>query len=78
MKTEYIITKNTMQRLYSRHSRRMEKIAIRDNQTSKKNSILCCKYCGESLTVGDRIISFGRTVHSKRYHYKCAERVNIV
>lgn len=78
MKNEYILTTNILGKLKSRNTRRLKLISISDNQTSKKNSILCCKYCDKELTIGDRIISFGRTSHSKRYHYSCAKMVNIV
>lgn len=73
MKKDYILS---LQQISFLEKKQEDREYFKDNK--KKNPLLMCKYCGIDFSVGDRIIGFSSTAHSKRYHYNCAKKVNVI
>lgn len=73
MKKDYILSSQQFSFLEKKQE---DREYFKDNR--KKNPLLMCKYCRASFSVGDRIIGFSSTGHSKRYHYNCAKKVNVI
>jgi hypothetical protein len=70
MRNVYVLNTQILGRLKYRKKK--------NEDVKHKNPVLDCMYCRKELKLGEKIYSISRTNHGKRYHYKCAQMVNII
>ena len=70
---QYVLTSQLLGRLKF-HEKQREDLA----QKNRKNPLLQCMLCRKDIVVGDVLVGRNSTKHSKRYHLKCAKKVNLI
>ena len=70
---QYVLTSQLLGRLKSYDKQRLE-----SSQRDRKNPLLQCMLCRKDIVVGDVLVGRNSTKHYKRYHLKCAKKVNLI
>lgn len=73
MLTQYKLTPAILGRLRTREAERLD-----GSHSGYKNPILQCMKCRKDLKLGDTLIAPNNSAHSKRYHLRCAKKINLI